>query len=70
MKKLMTTIAFVSPIAAPVFATPGQAAMVGLLTAIALIGIATIMSFGVNSSNPTQQPSISRSTAVAAGPSS
>jgi hypothetical protein len=70
MKKLMTTIAFVGPIAAPIFETPGQAAIVGLLAAIALIGITTIMSFGVNSSNSTQQPSISRSTAVAAEPSS
>ncbi len=44
MKKLMTIIAFVSPIVALVFATPGQAAMAVLLAAIVLIGIVTVMS--------------------------
>ena len=54
MKKLLTIIV-AAPIAAPVFATPGDAVMVGLLIAIAVLGMATLTESVMSSSSSVEQ---------------
>jgi hypothetical protein len=62
MNKLTTTVALATLIASPVFETPADAVMVGLLATITVIGIATVVSFAVSSSSPDQQRLLSRRT--------
>jgi hypothetical protein len=62
MNKLATIVASATAIASPVFETPADAVMVGLLAAIAAMGIATIMSVAVSSSAPDQPRLLSQQT--------
>ena len=67
MKKFVTIIALAAPIAAPVFATPADAVMVGLLVGIAILGMATVMDIGMSSSSSVEQPALSQRTGSPAG---
>jgi hypothetical protein len=57
MTKLTTGVALATFIASPVFETPADAVMIGLLAAIAAMGITTIASFAVSLSRSRQQRS-------------
>jgi membrane protein implicated in regulation of membrane protease activity len=64
MKIFMKMIASATFMTSPFFETPGEAVMFGLLAVIALIGVATVMSFVVSSSSAGQRPSPAQETAV------
>ncbi len=57
MKKLMTTIALVTLIAAPVFVSPADAVMAGLFAAVPAACIATAVRLGMSRSSSARQPS-------------
>jgi hypothetical protein len=57
MTKLTTGVALATFIASPVFETPADAVMIGLLAAIAAMGITTIASSAVSLSRSRQQRS-------------